>query len=396
MSTNIRVRLDRAGVRYVRPYLGTDRVTGRVIRPYYRFPGAKTDEEAIRLAKERLARDFPTSEFGTTGTLGVELDRYVTWCEECGKSANTVKSYRTHARRCGRLLAMPAARVRASDVERLYHHLLAPKERGGRGLSTTTVIAMHWYLSGAFGWMARRGKIASNPVADVDPPSPGDYEATALEDHDLAALSDALAAWREMPAGSRGELVRREVAFAAHLALNTGMRVGEVCGLRKCDVSPSSRVVHVRGTMVEVKGGLVRQTHPKGKKSRNVSLDESTAEAIRDHERAVCASMGRAARASKEPLVTVDGSHMRPSEVSRTFRTLCEEHGMPRGTTFHSLRHTHATWLLKEGVDMRTVSERLGHSSVATTLKIYAHVLPGRDAQAAETFARAAREVRPW
>ena len=53
---------------------------------------------------------------------------------------------------------------------------------------------------------------------------------------------------------------------------------------------------------------------------------------------------------------------------------------------FHTLRHTHATWLLYNGVDIRTVSERLGHAKVTTTLELYAHVLPGRDDLAAETF----------
>ena len=65
--------------------------------------------------------------------------------------------------------------------------------------------------------------------------------------------------------------------------------------------------------------------------------------------------------------------------------------GIDPCTSFHSLRHTHATWLLIAGVDPKTVSERLGHGSVATTLRLYAHVLPGRDAQAAEGFAAVAR-----
>ena len=66
---------------------------------------------------------------------------------------------------------------------------------------------------------------------------------------------------------------------------------------------------------------------------------------------------------------------------------------MPRGFTFHDLRHTHATWLLTHGVDLKTVSERLGHADEATTLRTYAHVLPGRDAYAASVFEQAAAEA---
>ena len=69
---------------------------------------------------------------------------------------------------------------------------------------------------------------------------------------------------------------------------------------------------------------------------------------------------------------------------------LRDELGLQRGTSFHPLRHTHATWLLLQGVDPKTVMERLGHAKVATTLELYGHVLPGRDAAAAQAFAEAA------
>ena len=91
----------------------------------------------------------------------------------------------------------------------------------------------------------------------------------------------------------------------------------------------------------------------------------------------------------RTPLVTyrADGGLARPSDVSRRFKSLVRELGLPEETVFHSLRHTHATWLLMHGYDMRTIQERLRHRDVATTLRLYASVAPGRDAQAAEAFA---------
>ena len=76
--------------------------------------------------------------------------------------------------------------------------------------------------------------------------------------------------------------------------------------------------------------------------------------------------------------------------MSAWFSGLRDELGLQRGTSFHTLRHTHATWLLLQGVDPKTVMERLGHAKVATTLELYGHVLPGRDAAAAQAFAEAA------
>ena len=60
--------------------------------------------------------------------------------------------------------------------------------------------------------------------------------------------------------------------------------------------------------------------------------------------------------------------------------------GLTEETVFHSLRHTHASWLLMNGFDMRTIQERLGHASVKTTLDIYGSVMPGRDQAAAAAF----------
>ena len=87
------------------------------------------------------------------------------------------------------------------------------------------------------------------------------------------------------------------------------------------------------------------------------------------------------------------GSPIRPSSASRAFTQMRKEIGLPAGTTFHTLRHTHATWLLYNGGDIRTVSERLGHAKVSTTLELYAHVLPGRDDAAAEAFGDVLEEV---
>ena len=90
----------------------------------------------------------------------------------------------------------------------------------------------------------------------------------------------------------------------------------------------------------------------------------------------------------------MEGNFMRPTTVSRGFTAICKRIGLPETVTFHVLRHTHATWCLANGVDIKTLSERLGHKDPATTMRIYSHVMPGRDAAAADTFERAARRAR--
>ena len=77
-----------------------------------------------------------------------------------------------------------------------------------------------------------------------------------------------------------------------------------------------------------------------------------------------------------------DGSPIDPDRISKEFPKLVKAHGLPH-LTFHSLRHAHATLALTAGINPKIVSERLGHSSVAVTMDIYSHVLPGMQEEAA-------------
>lgn len=387
------------GTRYVRPYLGTNAVTGAPIRPYHRFPDAKTDEEALAAAKVWIAEVAPAANVGATHRLGDLLARYVRWVEANGRSANTVKTYRSFLRYAEPLAAKPAREVRTYEIEMLYHHLLAGRDDGGMGLGAGTVIAFHWFLSGAFRWMCSLGAADTNPVRDAEKPEPGVYEAVAFEAQDFAKVSkilERLAMERCEP--NRSQLLQRESAHGAWIALNTGLRCGEVCALRKRDAELFRKSLHVGGTVVEARGRVFRQDRTKGRRARNVALSDEACAALRSHERLVEDTFGRRPRPTGVPLCTYAATApwIRPSTMSRAFRAICDANGLPKEATFHSLRHTHATWLLLGGMDPKTVSERLGHSSVKVTLEIYAHVLPGRDAQAAELFSRVARDAGEW
>ena len=389
--TDIEIKRHADGTRYVRPYLGTNRLTGKPIRPYHRFPDAKTDDEALDMARAWLAEVAPAADVGVSHRTGDLLARYVRWVEENGRSANTVKTYRSLMRHAGPIADVPARDVRVPDLELLYHGLLTPKDAGGAGLSANTVIAFHWFLSGAFGWMCSIGACDLNPAANATPPSPEAYEAVAFDHEAFARLVRVLDEERGREASGRRDLLRRESAFGAYLALNAGLRCGEVCALRRRDAQLLRHSIHVAGTVVEARGGTFRQPTTKSRRTRNVSVSSEVEDAIREHE-----SLLEGNRGPKSPLCTVDGGYVRPSAMSEAFRAICADHGLPADATFHSLRHTHATWLLLNGADVKTVSERLGHSSPAVTLKVYAHVLPGRDAQAAEIFSRVAKDAGEW
>ena len=385
---DIKIKRKADGTRYVRPYMGKT-PDGRVRRPYHEFPDSMSDAEVEQAARRWLAEIQPGYDAGAAHYVGDLLERYISHMEQSGRAGNSVRSYRTLVRHCGDISHMPARSVGVLDIERMYERLMSPKDEGGAALGASTVVHLHWFLSGAFTWMLHYGIVDVNPVRDVDKPSAIHRDAQAFDGEDFATLREMLAAQM-----SSQDAMRREAAFSAYLALNTGMRSGEVCALRRVDFHQRVRLLRVCGTVTEPKGGPVRQPTTKGKRSRSVALSDEVADAIVCHEQAI--SAGGIRRGPKSPIVSTDGTtFMRPSAISQAFGAMCREAGL-KGYRFHSLRHTHASQLLAAGVDMKTVSERLGHADVKTTLEAYAHVLPGRDAYAADLFAKISREGDEW
>lgn len=371
---------------YVRAYAGTDPVTRKKIRPYHLL-AASTEEAAIAEAEAwiREAESKPT--------VSAALERHVRALELAGSPANTVRTYAHVAAAyvAPRIGTMHVQDVTADVLTSLYGDLKARGGRRGGPLSGEKVSQVHWLLHAVFAHLAATGVTSGNPADAAMRPKVERDEVDALGEEDVAELgrwiSEQLASEPETRGGRRD----RAVALAARIALSTGLRLGEVCALRRRDVDLMRANLRVSGTMVETPR-MMRQPTTKGKRTRNLALSAADVALLR---RELSRAGGRWPQKPASALVTADGGFMRPSTLSRRFTAVCAALGLPEGTHFHTLRHTHATWLLMAGVDIRTASERLGHAKPETTLGIYAHVMPGRDRAAAEAFQALRESVDP-
>lgn len=380
----IRLRRDADGRLWCRPYLGTDRVTGRAIRPYRSWPAGTPVEVARAEAEEWAAGFAPAAASGAGKRLGSMLARWVTDPVR-GYTGTTVATYLS-AIRCyvePTLGDIPYDELRPHEVTAAYRALLTGTH-GGRAITPRTLTKVHALLRAAYrDWRAALGE---DPMLDVAPPSVEPAEPFALDECDQDGLSAALRGAMASDAADRASVDRRVTAFAAYLALNQGLRCGEACAALRRDVRGATRDLHVGATVVE-RPALARRPYPKRGGTGNVAMAPAVLAEVRRHEAWQDTWMARTG--ARTPLVSyrVDGGLARPSDVSRRFKALSRELGLPGETVFHTLRHTHATWLIMHGWDMRTVQERLRHRDVATTLRLYASVAPGRDAAAAEAFA---------
>jgi integrase len=193
---------------------------------------------------------------------------------------------------------------------------------------------------------------------------------------------DELHEFLEVSAGSHhGALLR--------VAALTGLRRSELCGLRWQDVDLTALRLTVRQAITTADHVPVAGETKTTRSRRAVDLDATTAAALRAHrkrQREERMLLGPGWRDSGLVFTMRDGSGWHPDVITRAFDRLVERSGLPR-ITFHDLRHTHATHLLAAGVNVRVVSERLGHASTAFTLDVYGHVLPGQPADAAAAVA---------
>jgi integrase len=265
--------------------------------------------------------------------------------------------------------AVKLAQLTPQRVQQLYAAKLA------EGLSPTTVHHLHETLHKALAAAVRLGLVARNVTELVDVPRMARHEMTPLSREETQRLLAAAAA----------EGDRLEALWV--LAVSTGMRRGELLGLRWRDVDLEHATLHVRANLQRSrKTGEWVWKEPKTRKSRRqIALSEQAVEALRaqrrrQHEERLL--VGPAWEDHDLVFANAVGGPLDAAGVYHHFLRLCQRHKLPR-VRVHDLRHTCATLLLSARVNPKVVSEMLGHSSVAVTLDIYSHCIPDMQSDAA-------------
>jgi integrase len=245
------------------------------------------------------------------------------------------------------------------------------------GLAPKTVRNVHGVIHKALKDAVKRGLVSQN-VADV-----AADELPDLEHHEMRTWSQAqLNAWLASVQDDRLSAAWRLVAY-------TGLRRGEVLGLRWDDVDLANGAVRVSEALVMV-NYTVQVSRPKTERSRRtIALDAVTLAALRgwrkrqnEEHLQVGARYVQSGRVFTNP----DGSQIHPQRFSDWFEQRARAAKVPV-IRLHDVRHTHASRGLEAGVPLLVMSRRLGHVSSAFTADVYGHVLPAQDKEAAEQIA---------
>lgn len=327
----------------------------------------KTQGEVIQKRKEQVAQERAGFAFDAGKTA---VEEYLSgWLEESVKDSIKPGTYENYSQATHKHLIPALGQIKLKNltpdhVRRLRRSKLEEE------YSTRTVRLLIFVLRKALQQAVEDGLVPRNVAQGVRVSQTGKEE--------IRPLSSGEA--KRFLAAASGD--RLETLYV--LALHTGLRQGELLGLKWEDIDLEARKLSVRRTLVRAKGGRPVFGTPKTAKSRrSIKLTARAVEALEIHR-----TSQERERTEMGPLWPDNGLVFRSTTgtpldrhnlCTRSFKRLLENAGIPTEHRFHDLRHTCATILLSKGKHPKYVQALLGHATVAITLDTYSHVLPGMD-----------------
>lgn len=365
--------------------LGRDPMTGKRVTKYVTFRGTKraAQAELIRLLSSKDREGYVDTTKMTVAQylrhwLTVDIDRRV--------AARTAARHRGIVEKniIPKIGHIPMRKLNAVHIEALEAELQREgwvkrrrkpedgAEEEKRGLSAQTVKHVHRTLSQALTHAVSTGVLFKNPAHQVRPPRPPEREIKILDKAEIGTVLKA----------AKGTALYVPVL----VAVTTGLRRGELLGLRWSDVDLKSCRLSVNQSIERIKGKIEFKP-PKTKTSRrSVTLPAVTVEALQEHRAAqlqerLKLGLGRDPRGLI--FTRPDGEPIDADSFTKAFGRLVATTKVTP-ITLHGLRHTHISHLLMDGVHVKVVSERAGHANVNITLSVYAAYIPNMQEDAAQ------------
>jgi integrase len=348
--------------------LGCDPLTGKRKTRYVTVRGKRADAErelravlyrhdkgvAIDPSKITVAQflDEWLSDVASQRVAPKSLERYR------GLVENQIKPH---------LGTIPLQKLRPANVAGWIQTLI-----GLGKLSTRSIRHAHGVLRTALNHAAAIEVVERNVASIIKPPTLERSEITTLKEDEIADTLEKM----------EGHSLYPIVA----LAIGTGARRGEIAALRWSDLDIDAATVRIERSLEQTKDGLRIKPPKTAAGRRTLSLPAFTVKAVREHRRQqleLRLALGAGTLPADMPVFgDVEGNWPSPYSITDRWRDAIKSRKIPK-VTFHALRHSHASALIAAGLDVVTVSRRLGHASPALTLSVYSHLFNNKDEAAA-------------
>ena len=299
-------------------------------------------------------------------TVGDLLNQWLTGYVRANCSARTLESYQSTAE----LHLIPAfghipLKQLTPQVIQAYYGQACDK------LSSRSVHYHHKLLKQALKYAVRQEILVRNVCELVDPPSPSKKAMRTLAPEELDVLLDTAKDNYFYP--------------VIYTAVSTGLRQAELLGLRWRDIDPDiMRSISVNRALYK-RLGVCEFTEPKTSRSRRlVAMTSKLAAFLREYRqerKALYRELNHEFTLDDLVFASVEGKPLDPGVLSHNFARIVKRAGL-ENVRFHDLRHTFASLMLLRGAAPKVISEALGHASVAFTMDVYSHILPGMQGDA--------------
>jgi integrase len=265
---------------------------------------------------------------------------------------------------------IPLSNLQSRDIQRVLNAMKA------RGVCSNTRRRLYSVISTAFERAVAWKLLETNPVLEVKMPRQEPKKIRAMTQEEIGRFVEGT------DKGRHKEYFRT--------ALVTGMRPGELAGLRWHDVDFGNLTISVQRSLAwkaRFSDGWILVPTKTTRGRRQITMSKSLADSLEDlMKRQDSVKRANVNGYKDDGFVFANrcGRPVHPRFITRVFKIALLRAGLPETTRLYDLRHTNATLLLRAGEPIKAVSERLGHSTVWITLQIYAHVLPGMQRSAAD------------
>jgi len=340
----------------------------------YKTSYARSEKDAVAKLNEAIAavatgRHVPTQR--------VTVAQFVEeWLEQTVKPHRAPKTYRSYRQLYEHHLKDSIGRL---DLKKLTHmhvqRLINEKDKAGYAPNTVDRIRATLRSALAIAW--KQGLVAENVAQRVSVPKKVKKDPTFLQPEEAKRLIEVAGQTRF------GNLIE--------LALHTGMRIGEVTGLRWSDVDFDNEILRVRVQLQRVESKLVLRELKSASSRRSLPLTARALDALKREkaEQLLLKSVLGERFANPMDLVflNAEGRPMDQKHVHKHLKSALSGAGLP-DVSFHSLRHTAASLMVAAGVPLQVVKDQLGHSSILLTSGTYAHMVPAAQREGAERLSR--------
>lgn len=343
---------------------------GKRIQKWLTFKGT---ERAAQKELTRLLRELDTGTYIDPSKQTV-AEYLRAWLVNSARiSARTREGYSEICEKhlIPQLGRLQLGKLSPQHIQTYYTTARTSGRRDGKGgLSEQSILHHHRLLHKALSVAVAQGTLARNPVDSTEAPQPARREMQAADADQTAEL---LASLEGTP-----------IYLPVLVAVTTGVRRGELLALKWESLDLKSGMLTVRAALEQTRAGITTKGTKTGR-VRKLSVPSFVLDELRRHKGQQAAhrlQLGDCWQDLGLVFCREDGTQLNPRNFSKSFY----DHMRRRGKTLrlHDLRHSHASQLLSQGVNLRVVADRLGHADPGLTLRVYSHVLAGQDEAAAE------------